>query len=284
MSDYKDVATYLDELVHRIMGSDYDGDYAAAVDEYADPEYLDTVDPAEYEDGLKKVLEHWQVPADAAAPVYDDAEAGDYTVEDLKRNISLLLENEDIKTHIDNSANVGDYAHVHGGVDQYNETNVANATGDQAIAGQEQWGQFQTGDGVQVGDYNQGVVNQGDNSGQQAGHTAHADDITTGDGNFNNEGTIEDSAVAFGGGSAYNQADDVYDASINDSFNTTDSGNVTDSYDTENSGNTTVETSHDVDIDAHLDVDVVESFNEDNDDVHDDSYTHTEVADDHYGS
>ena len=64
MSDYESVAAYLDELVARITGADYDGDYAAAVDEYADPEYLEKVDPAEYEDGLKKVLEHWQVPTE----------------------------------------------------------------------------------------------------------------------------------------------------------------------------------------------------------------------------
>ncbi|MDH3678964.1 MAG: hypothetical protein OEV40_03330, partial [Acidimicrobiia bacterium] len=202
--------------------------------------------------------------------VYEQLDAqGEYTPEGYIENLTVVINDNDIHNEIDNSLTVEHGAEVHGDIHQANTTNVANATGEDSIAGRDQEGQFQTGDGVQVGDHNEGVVNQGDNSGQQAGYEAHADDITTGDGNFNNEGWIDDSAIAFGDGAdATNQADDVVDHSTNysgnteESYNTEYSGNVTDS------DNYTSSEEASLTVDAHLDADVSESYNTD-DDHHD---------------
>jgi len=256
----------LDELLQKVLGSD--APTADALSEAVDTEYLEQIDRATYEEAMEMVLDEYEVDPEIRQPVYDHLDAeGEYTPEGLQENLRVLLENDDITNQIDNALTIEHGAEVHyADITQENDTNVANATGDGAIAGRDQWGQFQTGDGTQVGDHNEGVVNQGDNSGQQAGDYASADDITTGDGNFNNEGEINDSAIAFGDGAyATNQADDVYNASVNDSYNEDNVGNTTDSYNEDNVGNTSYETEHTVDANLHADVDVDHSYNSDED-------------------
>jgi len=221
-----------------------------------------------YVPALDGALEATGVPAEMREPVYEhlDGEGG-YDAAGLTENLKFLFENEEITNTIDNSIEVegGAGGYDEGGtyvddITQHNDDNVANATGDDAIAGRDQWGQFQTGDGVQVGDYNSGVVNQGDNSGQQAGGNATADDFTTGDGNFSNEGHIGNSAIAFGGGSAENTTDQSYNESVNDSYNQDNVGNVDDSYNQDNVGNTDIVTEHSYEENLNADLHVDDSF------------------------
>jgi hypothetical protein len=272
--DPKDVAAKIDEWLNELRTTSEPGNYTEELPEVVDTDYLEEVDRDTYHEAMEMVFDQYDVPEEMREQVYQQLDAeGEYTPAGYIKNLTVIVEDEDIYNDIDNSLTVEHGAEVHGDITQQNTTNVANATGEDSIAGRDQEGQFQTGDGVQVGDYNDGVVNQGDNSGQQAGDYATADDITTGDGNFNNEGTIEDSAIAFGGGAANNTANDVYDASTNDSFNEDNVGNVNDSFNEDNVGNTTVETTHTVDENIHEDIDVTGSYNEDNDghDI-DDSY------------
>ncbi len=237
-----------------------------AVADVVDTEALEGVTPDDYRSALEIVFNDYGVPEDVRQQVYDQLDAeGQYGAEGYTQNLTIVINDEDVNNYIDNSLTVEHGAEVHGDISQENETNVANATGDDSVAGRDQDGQFQTGDGVQVGDDNDGVVNQGDNSGQQAGDYAEADDITTGDGNFNNEGWVDDSAVAFGGGSADNQADDVYDESINDSFDTENSGNVDHSGNVTDSGNYESTYEATATAEEYVDVDVDASFNSDDD-------------------
>ncbi len=232
-------------------------------------DYLEEVERDDYMEALDQVMDTYEVPAEMREGVYEQLDAeGDYSEAGFIKHLEVVINDEDVSTvvenNIDNGVTVEHGAEVHGDVYQASETNVATASGDGAIAGGDQDGQFQTGDGVQSND-NSGVVNQGDNSGQQAGWDTTAEDITTGDGNFNNEGTINDSAIAFGEGDATNEANDVYDASTNDSYNTEDSLNTNDSFDTEGSFNHEATATTTTDVDAHLDADVHDSFNSDDD-------------------
>ena len=265
MATTQEVKTMLDELLQKVLGSD--APTADALSEAVDTEYLEQIDRATYEEAMEMVLDEYEVDPEIRQPVYDHLDAeGEYTPEGLQENLRVLLENDDITNQIDNALTIEHGAEVHyADITQENDTNVANATGDGAIAGRDQWGQFQTGDGTQVGDHNEGVVNQGDNSGQQAGYEAHADDITTGDGNFNNEGQIDDSAIAFGGGAADNTANELDDHSTNDSFNTEHSYNEEGSYNTQDSYNTEETYTETATVDANLDADVDHSFNSDDD-------------------
>ncbi len=253
------------------------------VTEVVDTDYLEGIGRDEYQQAMDIVFDHYDVPEPAREQTYEQLDAeGDYSPQGIQNNLEYVLANDDVTNQIDNSLTIEHGAEVHyADVTQENETNVANATGDDSIGGRDQWGQFQTGDGVQVGDDNDGVVNQGDNSGQQAGDDAYADDITTGDGNFNNEGDINDSAVAFGGGSAYNEADDVVDHSVNDSYDTEDSYNTDYSGNVTDSGNAEYTETVDIDESLHADVDVDHSFNSD-DDGHDIDNSYNEVTEELY--
>ncbi len=261
----EELAAEIDRLFRSVLGGDAP---ATEVVEAAGTDYLDGIGRDEYHDAMEMVMEQYDVPEPMREPVYEQLDAeGTYTPEGLRQNIELVLQDEDITNTVQNSLEVSDYAEVHYGIDQQNETNVATADGDGSIAGRDQNGQFQTGDGTQVGDWNNGVVNQGDNSGQQAGNDATADDITSGDGNFVNDeyGTVSENAIAFGGGDATNTANDVWDESVNDSYNEDNVGNVTDSYNEDNVGNSSYEAEHSAEASLHADVDVTGSYNEDND-------------------
>jgi hypothetical protein len=231
-----------------------------AEDEVA--EEMPDVDRDAYVEGMDRYLEEAGVPEDMRAEVIAQLDAnGEYDPDGYGQNIIFVIENneETINNHVDNSIEIGEGAEVDD-IHQANDTNQSNAAGDGAIAGRDQEGQFQTGDGVQVGDDNAGVVNQGDNSGQQAGWDATADDFTTGDGNFSNEGHVDNSAVAFGGGAADNQTDQSVDASTNDSFNETDSYNTADTGNTSDSFNVTDEYTETNTVDANLDAKIEDSF------------------------
>ncbi len=268
-----ELAAKIDEWIRGIRATET-GTYSEAAPEVIEEDYLADVDRDTYHDAMEMVFEQYDVPEPMREQVYEQLDAeGAYNPAGYIENLTIVVEDNDISNHIDNSVEVGDYAEVHGGITQENETNVSTAAGDGAIAGRDQEGQFQTGDGVQVGDENSGLVNQGDNSGQQAGGNAMADDVTSGDGNFVNEGEVSENAIAFGGGSADNQADDVEDYSTNDSGNTSDSYNTDGSLNTSDSYNTDESYTSSETIDATIDANATESFNQDNDehDV-DDSY------------
>ncbi len=238
------------------------------------------VAPEDYRAAMDQYLDDAGVPEEERGDIYDQLdEQGDYSADGYRQNLVFVIENhsDTINNHVDNSISIEEGAEVHD-IHQANDTNQASATGDGAIAGDEQYGQFQTGDGVQVGDGNSGVVNQGDNSGQQAGWDAEGGDFTTGDGNFDNEGTIENSAVAFGGGSADNQTDQSENWSTNDSYNRENTDNYNDSGNTTDSYNTTDEYTETNTVDANLDVTVEDSFqvNQEGGYGHDDPYEHDE--------
>ena len=237
--------------------------------------------PEDYRAAMDQYLDEAGVPEDQREEAYDQLEAnGDYTADGYRQNIIFVIENneETINNHVDNSIEIGEGAKVDD-IYQANDTNQSNATGDGAIAGRDQEGQFQTGEGVQTGDGNSGVVNQGDNSGQQAGWDAEGGDFTTGDGNFDNEGTIENSAIAFGGGDADNTTDQSVDHSTNDSFNETDSYNTNDSFNETDSYNTTDEYTETNTVDANLDAKIEDSFKIE---VEEEGYGHDHHDDDHY--
>ncbi len=146
----------------------------------------------------------------------------------------IVVNNNQIVNEIDQSLHVD--GEVHGDIVQQNTSNVANATAEGAIAGDEVAdNQVQTGDGQQVGG-NSGVQNQGDNSGQQAGGNADADNVTSGDNNTVASGeasdvgqgqvsqdyaTLNDSAQAFGSGSVDNTATDTSDSHYTESYSET---------------------------------------------------------------
>ena len=224
LSQYNPVE-YVQTLLARIGGGDL-----TAVQELRDADVSDT--------DIKTALEGVTEDPDAVADGYDAA--GD-DIDSKLQYIQGLADNNQIINDVDQSAHVD--GTVHGDVYDESDSNVANATGEGSIAGEEVYGnQVQTGDGQQVGG-DSGVQNQGDNSGQQAGYDAHADNVTSGDNNtvasdwasrvgegqVSQDGAyIDDSAQAFGEGSVTHEANDSYDshdtfsetATATDSFNT----------------------------------------------------------------
>ena len=220
------------------------------------------VSPEEYREGMQRYLEEAGLTDEQIEQVLDQLEAeGAYDADGYHQNIVFVIENneETINNHVDNSIEIGEGAHVDD-IYQENDTNQSTASGDGAVAGRDQDGQFQTGDGVQTGEGNSGVVNQGDNSGQQAGGSASGGDFTTGDGNFDNEGYLDNSAVAFGGGDATNETDQSENASVNDSYNQDNVGNTEWSGNTSDSYNYDSTTTHEESYNADLDVKVEDSF------------------------
>jgi hypothetical protein len=190
-----------------------------------------------YVAALDQVMEEKGVPADVRGTVADQLDAhGDYSSQGLLDHLNLVVNDQDVNNWVDQSLN--NEGEVHGDLYQENDSNVANATGEGSLAGDEVYGnQVQTGDGQQVGG-DSGVQNQGNNSGQQAGYDADADNITTGDhntvgsdwasrvgaGQVSQDGAyINDSAQAYGEGSANNEANDSY--TEESTFTTTETAN-----------------------------------------------------------
>ena len=287
MPTQAELQAMLEELLQR-FASEGEAPTAEEIEEVLGDDVLADVGRDQYVPALEGAMEAVGVPEDAYASVHEQLDGeGNYDPAGLRDNIQFLFESEEITNSIDNSIEVeggagGGYddhgagTHVDD-ITQHNTDNQANASGDGAIAGRDQWGQFQTGEGAQTGDYNSGVVNQGDNSGQQAGGTATGGDFTTGDGNFDNEGHIGNSAIAFGGGDATNATDQSYDGSVNDSYNDDNVGNVNDSYNQDNVGNTeyTTETTYEENLNADLHVD--DSFKVEVEDGYEDDHHYDEA-------
>jgi hypothetical protein len=226
---------FVQTLIERIAGGD-----VSAVQELRDADVSD----ADVKQALEKVT-----PADTHDAVTDGYDAAPDDFEAKLDYIQGLIDNNQIATNVDQSQHV-DATEVHGDVVSDNDSNVANATAEGSIAGDEVYGnQTQTGDGQQVGG-DSGVQNQGDNSGQQAGYDAHADNVTSGDNNtvgsdwasnvgqgqVSQDGAyIDDSAQAFGEGSVTNDATDSYDS--HDTF--TETATATDSFNSEYQDNDT---------------------------------------------
>ncbi len=271
-------------------GTEGEAPSAEAIEEALGSDVLADIGRDEYVAALDGAMDTYDVPAEVRPDIYDELDSGGYSEGELRDHFRALFQNEAVTNAVDNSITVegggGGYddhgygTEVHD-ITQHNVTNQATASGDGAIAGDVQEGQFQTGEGVQVGDYNSGVVNQGDNSGQQAGGSATGGDFTTGDGNFDNSGHIGNSAIAFGGGSAENRTDQSYDGSINDSYNDDNVGNINDSYNEDNVGNTDIVTehSHEENLEANLTVD--DSFKADIDGYDDHDHDHHDYELDH---
>lgn len=171
--------------------------------------------------------------ATATATATATADGGGYSIEQLAtifaEGIKVEVNNTEFTNNVDNSLYVdGD---VKGGIHQQNETNIVNADDGAIAAGNDQYGQFQTGDGQQV-DHADGPVTQGDISGQVAGNDATADNVQSGDYNT----AASDYAVQgdenvqahdikeseFGKGDLTDDDSVKLDAEINDSFNQTD--------------------------------------------------------------
>ncbi len=190
------------------------------------------VTDTEVQEALQKVA----VDPNAAGDGYDAHP--DHSPEGTVDYLKTLIQDNQL-TEVDQSVHGGE---VHGNLETHSESNVANATGEGSIAGNEVYdNQTQTGDGQQVGG-DSGVQNQGDNSGQQAGYDADADNVTSGDNNEvasgwssgvgDNHTTLDhvdanDSALAFGDGdSTTNAADTLTETvDIDTTFDTNDSGN-----------------------------------------------------------
>ena len=168
--------------------------------------------------------------------------------------LTVVVNNNQIVNEIDQSLHVD--GEVHGDIIQQNSSNVANATGEGAVAGEYvEDNQIQTGDGQQVGG-DSGVQNQGDNSGQQAGGNADADNITTGNENTVGSGeashigqgqeTLEDvsfndSSAAFGSGYAQNTSNDTEDSHDSESYSDTTDGSYNSEYSDDDTQTQTVE-------------------------------------------
>jgi len=274
LSQYNPVE-YVQTLIERIAGGD-----VAAVQELRDADVSD----ADVKAALEKVT-----PAEAHDEIADGYDAAPDGIEGKLDYIQGLIENNQIANNVDQSQHVS--GEVHRDVVSDNDSNVANATAEGAIAGDEVYdNQVQTGDGQQVGG-DSGVQNQGDNSGQIAGDDAYADNVTSGDNNtvasdwasgvgegqVSQDGAyINDSAQAFGEGSVTNEANDSYDshdtytatATATDSFNTDlqDNDTQTQIAETHDGGyEPTFEhddykgddyDGHDHDHDGHFDVDI----------------------------
>ena len=202
------------------------------------------IDPYEVLEQAMKELGYDEATQQSVLDAAHQSPAGQYPVEDggysldhlatiFAEGINITLEEGDY-INVDNSQYIsGD---VHGSVYNENITDIVNADDGAVVAGGDQHGQFQTGDGVQTGD-NYGLVNQGDNSGQQAGGDAYADNVTSGDGN-----TVASGSAIIGNENVqadYIQASEFGkgDQAINeDSYNTQSLTETTnDSYNTEKS-------------------------------------------------
>jgi hypothetical protein len=218
---------------------------------------LEGISQDEFMRAVDEALTAEGVPQDVRDQVISKLEAQpDF---DPYGNVEIVINEPDVNNYVDQSLDI--YGEVHGDVYQANTSNVANATGEGAIAGEEVYGnQVQTGDGQQVGG-DSGVQNQGDNSGQQAGGNATADNVTTGDGNTVGSGaasrigaeqvsqdyaSIDDSSQAFGEGAADNTSTDTYDSHDQVSYEERADGsfNYLDSDDDTNTQTQTIETGY----------------------------------------
>ena len=176
------------EEVQRLMEMFYTElpKFQADPDGYAPPpEYADQqVTPEDLDYALREM----GIPEDQIAGIVNEYEAngGEYNAGSV---INITFEDNSVVNQIDQSNN--NYGEVHGDLDQTNTNNTVTASGDGSnAAGGEQYGAtVQSGEGVNIGGSSDGVVNQGDNSGQQAGYDAHNDgDFTSGDGNLSADG------------------------------------------------------------------------------------------------
>ena len=199
--------------------------------------------PEEFTAAVRQALIESGADPALADQVIDQLEAQPgWGEESPVEGLTVVVNNNQIVNEIDQSLHVD--GEVHGDVVQGATSNVANATAEGAIAGDEvAHNQVQTGDGQQVGG-DSGVQNQGDNSGQQAGGSATADNVTSGDNNTvgSDEASgigdghtsldgvsVNDSSLAFGSGSATAQADDTENFTSNESYDE----HTSDSYNTE---------------------------------------------------
>jgi len=268
--------------IQSLLGIEDPAERAEEIEKVLTDEVIEEVGYDGYREAVDAAMAGAGYPKDeeaeeAAYPEPKDDE-GEYTPEGLRDHLALIANDTDV----DNSLEVGDYSEVHYGIDQHNVTNTANANAEGAIAGANQDGQFQTGDGVQVGAYNEGVVNQGDNSGQIAGNDAWAEDINSGENILTNEGGYVEGAIAFGDGAKADDADvESFDGSTNDSYNQHDVGNTRESYNDDNVGNTDISHEHTVDANLHADVDVDSPYYEEKEYGHDDHGDDHEHADDY---
>lgn len=231
----------LKEYIDSVIFSD---DPAAAAEALSHPEALEGVTPDEYTTVLQQVLTEHGVPAEQQATIIDQYHAAnDYSSQGIVQNLTIVVNDDDVTNNVDQSIHAD--GEIHGDVVQNGDSNVATATAEGAIAGDEvAHNQVQTGDGQQVGG-DSGVQNQGDNSGQLAGDDADADNVTSGDYNTvasddasrvgaeqvsQDHATIDDSAQAFGHGSVDNEANDTYTetATATDSFNSETDTNYSD--------------------------------------------------------
>jgi hypothetical protein len=229
-----DLRAYIESIIS--------GDPAEAAQALDHPAALAGVTPDQYTTVLQQVLTDHGVPAEAQGHIIDQLHAdADYSPQGLIQNLNIVVNDSDVTNNVDQSVHVD--GEVHGDVVQEGNSNVANATAEGAIAGDHVSGnQVQTGDGQQVG-HDSGVQNQGDNSGQLAGHDATADNVTSGDNNTvasdeasrvgadqvsQDHASLDDSAQAFGHGSVDNTANDSYDS--HDSYS--ESATATDSFNT----------------------------------------------------
>jgi hypothetical protein len=256
---YDSIKDLIEEVTLKVRSAPGDTGYTPAVEE-AEEEAPD-VDRDTYVEAMDQYMEDAGISEQARAEAIAQLDAhGDYSPEGFGQNIIFVIENneETINNHVDNSITLEEGAEVHD-IHQANDTNQANATGDDAIAGRDQEGQFQTGDGVQSGDGNSGTVFQGENEGQVAGGDAWAEDIT-GDGGINVDGDVNNSGFGTGEGDVAVAVDQSQDNSTHDSWNQTDTDNVRDSNNTSDSWNTSEEWTETNSVDANLDVSVQDSF------------------------
>jgi hypothetical protein len=284
----------LQQLFHDFIARYAGGDAPTEeeIEEAFGDDVLADVGRDEYVPALDAAMDAAGVPADLREPLYEELDGeGNYDAAGLRDNFRAAFQNEEITNAIDNSITVegggGGYddhgydndPDVHD-ITQHNTDNQANASGDGAIAGRDQWGQFQTGDGAQSGDYNDGVVFQGENEGQVAGGNADAGDIT-GDGGINVGGHVDNSGFGTGSGNVTVNVDQSEDHSVHDSENQENVGNTDNSWNQDNVDNTDVVSEHSYDESLEANLTVEDSFTadykvEDHDD-HDHDYGHADL-------
>jgi len=248
---------------------------AVQVNETVEVDALEDVDLETYQAALDQVLADYGVTEVSRADAVDQLEAADdYSAAGLMDHLSTVVSDSTVHTAIDNSLHTT--GEVHGNIHQANQDNLANATAEDAIAGRDQHGNFQTGDGQQVDGSNDGVMNQGDNSGQQAGYDAYADNITTGDGNMVGStgatvghGNVSadgahinayDSAVNLGSGSADYNEEYTDNSTFDDHSTYDDHADLSHNVDIDNSGNSTsiLEDNDPITTDVDVDIDIDE--------------------------
>ena len=214
--------------------------------------------PEEFTAAVRQALIESGADPALADQVIDQLEAQPgWGEESPVEGLTVVVNNNQIVNEIDQSLHVD--GEVHGDVVQGATSNVANATAEGAIAGDEVAdNQVQTGDGQQVGG-NSGLQNQGDNSGQQAGGNADADNVTSGDNNTVASGeasevgagqvsqdfaTVNDSAQAFGSGSVDHTANDTEDSHYTESYSESAEGSYNENFE-DNDTQTQVAETHD---------------------------------------